>query len=125
MEVRKFQTSDYFELCGWWNKHNWPCIPLDHLPENGFIVEGLAAGFLYKTDSKFGLLEFVVANPDSSKEDRAQALDLVIDNTLNLAKELGFKSIFSSITHPKLIQRYQEHGFMMTDENMTNMIRRL
>jgi hypothetical protein len=125
MEVRKYQPSDYFELCTWWELQKWPSMGQDHLPENGFIVEGIAAGFLYKTDSKFALMEFIIANPKTEKETRAQALDLVIDSLLNLAKELDFKSVFSSITHPKLLQRYQQHGFVVTDENMTNLVRSL
>lgn len=123
MNVRLYENSDYSEVAGWWLDQNWPIIPQDHLPEFGFIVPGIAAGFLYKTDSNFALLEFVIANPNSSKEDRANALDLVIENLILLAQELGFKSIFSSVTHPKLIDRYVNHGFIITDKNMTNLIR--
>lgn len=126
MQIRKYVSSqDYFSIAVWWNEQKWTSIPQDHLPEHGFIVEGIAAGFLYKTDSKFALLEFVIANPSTSKEERSEALDLIIDNLLNLAKELEFKSVFSSITHPKLVNRYKEHGFTVTDENMTNLIRRV
>ena len=88
MEVRKYNPSDYFTVASWWSKQKWPVIPSDHLPEHGFIVDGIAAGFLYKTDSKFALLEFVIANPDTSKEDRSKALDLVIDSLLKSNRPL-------------------------------------
>ena len=125
MEVRRYTSSDYSSLETWWKDQNWSSVPEDHLPEYGLIVDGIAAAFLYRTDSKFALLEFVIANPNSSKEERSEALDLIIDNLLFVAKELGFSTVFTSLEHPKLLERYEKHGFVATDKNVTNMLRRL
>jgi hypothetical protein len=125
MEVRQYKPSDYISVASWWVMHDWPVIDADHLPKHGFIVDDKAVGFLYMTDSKIAWLEFIVANPNVSKEDRSEALDLVINKLIDLAKELEFKTVFSSVTHPRLIERYKRHGFVVTDTGMTNMIRRV
>jgi N-acetylglutamate synthase-like GNAT family acetyltransferase len=125
MNIRMFEKTDYPQVSQWWTEHKWPSIDHEHLPENGYIVEGYCAGFIYKTDSAFGLLEFVVANPKTDKDERAEALDLLLDTMIKKAKELKIKSLFTSLEHPKLIERYRKHGFMVSDTNMTNMIMRL
>ncbi len=125
MEVRKYSPNDYFEISVWWKNQGWPGVPQDHLPETGFVVEGIASGFLYKTDSKIAWLEFIIANPSTTKEERSEALDLIIDKLLETAKELNFKNVFSTAQHPKLLERYQKHGFTIGDQNMTNLMRSL
>lgn len=126
MEVREVDlSSDYIELVIWWSQHKWTPMPKDMLPGTGFIVPGFAAGFLYKTDCKIAMLEMVVANPKTDKEERSKALDLVIAKLIETAKEQGFKALFTSLNHPRLVERYATHGFQPTDLNVTNMIRSL
>jgi hypothetical protein len=125
MKVRRFISSDYNDLVNWWKAQKWTPVPEDHLPEYGLVIDGIAAGFIYRTDSKFALLEFVIANPNTTKEERSEALDLIIDDLLFIAKELGHSTVFTSLEHPKLLERYEKHGFIPTDKNVTNMIRRL
>lgn len=125
MKISKFETLEHYEdVCYWWFQHDWPTLPREALPKTGFIVDGLAAGFLYKTDSTFAILEFIVGNPEANKEKRRQAIDLVVKELLNEAKNDGFKLIFSSISHPNLKKIYLNNGFKETDTNMTNFVRR-
>lgn len=44
------------------------------LPQLGVIVPGVAAGFLYRTDSSLGFLDGFISNPAAPKEERAAAL---------------------------------------------------
>lgn len=127
MNIRKFDANqdynDYLDICSWWLKHNWPIINYEMLPSTGFIVEGYCAGFLYKNDSKLAILEFIVSNPEADKQKRSEALDLLLQALINEAKESGYKAIFSSLSHPGLIDRYVKHGFEVTDTTMTNLMR--
>lgn len=123
--IRSYQSSDYYILCEWWNKQNWQAPDRNMLPKTGLIIENICAGFLYKTDSDVALLEFIIANPESNKEERSEALDLLINNLVNIAKESGYKAIFTSLQHTKLLERYKKHGFIETDKSMTNMIKRI
>lgn len=123
MIIRPFIKSDHITVCRWWKAHNFTALTLATLPTTGFIIDGVCAGFLYSTDSDFCLLEWVISNPEISKEERAKGLDLLIDTLLETAKEKGFRLVFSTLEHPKLIQRYEDHGFQITDKNMTNLIK--
>lgn len=126
MNIRRFEiTKDYPQVADWWFEQKWPIIDTKHLPRIGFIVDGYCAGFLYQTDSAFGLLEFVIANPKTDKEERSKALDLLLETLIKQAKELNIKSLFTSLEHPKLLERYKKHGFNVSDTNMTNMLMRL
>ena len=125
MEIRKFQKEDHPMVCSWWKAHSWPLIPIEMLPTTGVIVDDVAAGFLYKTDSKIAWIEFIVTDPVSDKAHRSEALDKLISSLSEEAKSDGYALIFTSVEHPKLLARNQEHGFAVTDTNMTNMIKRL
>lgn len=123
MNVVKFDKQKHYEdICYWWSLYNWPGVNLNALPKTGFIVEGFAAGFLYKTDSTFAIMEFIVGNKNADKNQRREAIDLVIKSLINEAKNTGYELIFSSIEHPNLMKIYEENGLMKTDTNMTNYI---
>ncbi len=123
--IREFKQSDYQEVRQWWEGHKWPAIPLSALPKTGLIVEGVCAGWLYSTDSSIAWMEWIVSNPLSDKTLRDASLNTLIENLLGKAKESGFTQVFTSVNHPKLIERYQNNGFTIEDRNVTHMIRSL
>ena len=123
MKVRAFNKSDYSTVCEWWAAHKWPVIAYELLPSTGLIVEDRCAGFIYKTDSGFCLFEWVVSNPNTNKEERSEALDTLINEGIKLSKEMGFKVIFTCVSHPKLIERYKKHEYQVTDSNVTTFVR--
>lgn len=128
MEVRHFDSQkDYQDVCVWWKKHKWNPMPLDFLPTLGRIVEDeenkYSAGWLYSTDSKICLLEFVISNPDSNRKKRSESVDILIKDLIQKASELGFGAVVSSIRHPVLLHRYKKQGFEIADERMTNVMR--
>ncbi len=124
MEVRKIDLEkDYSTLEKWWTSYEWPSIPKYLLPPTGYIVDGYSAGFLYKTDSPFCVLEWVVGNKESDRDKRAEALDLVLKSLLAEADDNGYKAIFTSCEHKGLIERYKKFNFIQTDNNMTNLVR--
>lgn len=125
MAARPFAAKDYAAVSAWWTAHKWPAIPQDCLPKTGFIVDGLAAGFLYRSDSSICWLEWIIGNPQSDKLLRNEALDQVIAALICEAQRLGARMIFTSVVHPRLIERYQKHGFIVSESGMTNLVRSL
>jgi hypothetical protein len=125
LEVRSYNPTDYNMLSVWWNAHKWPPMPEQFLPPTGRVVEingkPVCAGFLYKTDSAFAWLEWLVSDPSSGKMERSQALDSLIAALISDAQALGFQAIHTSARHPGLIDRYQAHGFVLADSQMTNL----
>lgn len=118
-------NKDYVTIQVWWNKFSSFAPRREHLPQNGIIVEiddtPACAGFLYKTDSKICVFEFVVSNPFIDKYSRDVALGRLIDNAKNWAETNDFSLIYSSIGIPKFISRLEEKGFMEADTGQTHM----
>lgn len=125
MNIRAYKSSDYATLSQWWEAYNWTPPPEDSLPSSGIVVEGVCAGFLYITNSKMGIMEWIVGNPDASKEARAEAIEKTITAIQGMARGFGIKYLFSSIKHPNLIEHYERAGFVKTDTDMINFIGRL
>lgn len=121
-EVRKLSGEDLPEVYAWWRAQKWPPVSADHLSENGFIIPGYTAGWIYSTDSAIAWMEFIVANPNTGPEERAQALDALISTMINWTVNRGFTKIFTSVNHPRLKERYAKHGFVETDTGMSSMI---
>lgn len=127
-EIRSFEAKkDYFMMCNWWKTHGSFAPKLEHLPASGIVVEidgtPTACGFLYHTDSKICVFEFVVTNPMAEKEERNQALALLIDAAISWAEKGGYHLIYSSIGIPKYIARLEEKGFIQADLNQTHMFK--
>lgn len=121
-KARDFVEEDYPEVARWYKLRGWPEFPLRMLPQTGAIVEGKAAGFLYRTDSPIGWLEWVVSNPEV---EHAGAVEEVLSFLVNKAGELGIEVILCTLSQPSQVEKYKKAGFFPTDSNMTNMMRRV
>lgn len=119
MNIRELKEKDWDVLVSWWN--NWPewDTPVkDFLPENGtggLIIEKnnkpIVAGFIYLTNSKTALLEWIISNPEYREDDREDAIELLITNAEEKVKSLGYKYFFSVIQHKKLIETHKKLGW--------------
>lgn len=119
MNIRRLTDKDWDTLVSWWS--NWPKwqAPIkDFLPENGkggLIVEKnnkpIVAGFIYLTNSKTALLEWIVSNPKYREADRKQAIELLITGAENLVKSLEYKYLFAVMQHKGLIETHEKLGW--------------
>lgn len=123
--VRNITQWDYKDFCDWWGARGAPKPAIDALPPLGFIVPDLCACFVYETPSTVAILEWVVGNPNSDKDLRNQALDEMLAHVFEALKSRGYKHIFTTTPHGKIIERYQSHGFKVTDTNCSNLMRSL
>jgi len=132
--VKDFEPQrDYATVATWWEKHGWGVLPEDMLPDAGYVVEmevdgkmeAAVAGWLYETDSKICLLEWVVGDPDLPSKTRRRAVNILVEKLVDKAKDLGYKVIFTICKHPRLMKTYSEHGFITGDSGMTTFVRRL
>lgn len=102
----------------WGEIHGSGTPPLSLLPfKGGFVVEtndGTPAvcGFLYLTQSRMALIEWVVGNPNIERKQRDIALDELFEGIVNYAKDKGVEFLVGSIIHPKLLERCPKHGFI-------------
>ena len=101
----------------------WPELqapPKTFLPDNGkggFIVEknniGVVAGFVYMTNSKAALLEWIISNPEYRESDRKDAIELLINAVEHVLKDQGIKHIFSIGRNKHLIETHKKLNWIV------------
>lgn len=126
----KFTTKEEHDrIALWWESQRWPTVALSHLPPVGWGVRRdgtlVCACWLYLTGTVFCHLEWVVADPKLRRQERTDALNMMIEGTLGAARAAGCESVFTSTRHATLISRLERQGFQQTDKNMTNLIARV
>lgn len=132
MEVRNLIHSDYDEiLVKWWKDWRWVAPSRDFLPDDGngglIVYDGdvpVCAGYMYITNSKTGICEFIVSNFHyKDKEKRKEALSLLIHTIDSVLKNVGCKYSYSVLKNKSLINTYKEIGYQEGSKNCTEMVK--
>lgn len=84
----------------------------DNLPSIGYIVPGVAMGFLRKIEGGQGLLDSFITNPRAPAELRNQALDIITQKLLDKAQKLNINQILAFSVDENTIMRGQRFGFI-------------
>ena len=119
LNIRRLTDNDWVALRSWWAAWpDWQAPAKEYLPDDGrggFMVEKgdtlIVAGFLYLTNSKGVLLEWIVSNPEYREDDRKQALELLINGAENVSKDLGYKYMFSIGRNKNLMDTHEKLGW--------------
>lgn len=128
-DIRLLNNTDYEDiLTGWWKDWRWTAPPQDFLPNVGIIVyDGdtpVCAGYIYTTNSKVTWVDWIVSNFNyKNKENRKQALGLLVDTLTNIAKDSGSKYCYALIKNKSLINTYKELGYTEGDLYTSEMIK--
>ncbi len=122
-------NNDYDILFSWWQEHGSFPPKREHLSQTGIIITSdnkpVCCGFLYKTDSKICVFEFVISDPKAEKEVRNAALNLLIKETKNWARENNYSLIYTSVNIPSYIKKLIDNGFTEMDKNQTHLFYQL
>lgn len=132
MNIRKLTENDYKTLVKWWKAWKWPPIEKDFLPDNGtggFVVEKegvmIVAGFVYITNSKAVLLEWIISNPKYREDDRDMAITCLINTIEKIVKGWGYNYIFTIGRTQPLIKKHKELGWHVDDKPSHEIIKTL
>ena len=121
LNIRRLRESDWETLVQWWYEWpEWVNPPKDFLPDNGIgglMVEKndlpIVAGFIYFTNSKGALLEWIVSNPKYKKQDRKDAIELLIMGAEEVCKAQGFKYMFTIGRNKHLIETHKKLNWVV------------
>ena len=132
LNFRALNENDYKTIKEWWKWWKWSVIPKDSLPDNGkggFMVEknnqSIVCGFLYITNSKVALLEWVVSNPEYKEKDRGEAIELLIDRIEEVCKSLNYKYIFTMGRNKHLIETHRKLGWVVDKKSSYEITKKL
>ena len=121
LNIRRLNDEDYSTLVKWWDAWpEWQAPPKTFLPDTGFIVEknniGIVAGYVYMTNSKAALLEWIISNPEYRESDRKDAITLLIEAVERVLSDQGIKHVFTIGRHKSLINLHKKLGWTI-DKN--------
>lgn len=106
-----FKPEDYSQLTGWYKLRDAPVPPIEFFSDHGYIMDGVAAGFLYLTNSAVAIIDGYISNPESDKNTRDNALDWITIHLTAHAKTAGYKLIKCDSKLKEVITRAKDHGF--------------
>lgn len=110
--MRRFATSDIDEINGWYAARGLPRLEPWAFPSMGLVEPGVAAGFLYRTDSGLALLEGIVTNPAASASSRHAALTAIGAELVAEAKRAGIKRLLGICRDRGIAERAIAHHGM-------------
>lgn len=116
MLVKVFGPIDIKILQEWLEKRDQKIDPL-HIPNYGYVIysiiskEPVAMAFI-REQGNLGFIEGLTTNPDSSSEDRNEAIDTVITHLLSYAKRQGIYNVFGYTIDDRIMKRIERHGFV-------------
>lgn len=125
MTAVDYTEEHYEEVAEWFKARCLEPLPATAFPQIGKIVPGIAAIWLYQTDSDTAFLENAISNPAADRSVSSQALDIAIAGCLLAARELGFRGVAASTNIEKVKERSKRHGFVEIDQGHTIIWRQL
>ena len=86
------------------------------IPENGLVIlnsssQPICMGFIRKVEGGYGLIDGYISDPSQSSKDRDQAMSLLTEEIIKLAKELGLSALLANTVDDNTFKRSLKHGF--------------
>jgi hypothetical protein len=100
--MRLVEETDFIDINSWREARKVPIIPRELYAPRGYIVDGVAAGFLTTTDTKACFVENMVTNPKAYKEDREEAVLKILQRLEEDAVKMGYKYLLAVTNHSKI-----------------------
>lgn len=113
------------DAIAWMVARGVPELPADLFPPDGYVVEGVAALWIYLTKSSIAYLEMLVSNPKAPKEERDAALDAVIDACVERARSAGCRTVMAPVQRADIIERATRKGFLVVIDRLSLIARPL
>lgn len=107
--MRKFEPSDLPEINRWLQDRSLPIFELPDLPAFGLIEPGIAAGFMYLTNSRLCLIEGLVTNSKASMLTRARAARYIVEKLLAEVGRLSGRAV-AIAKEPSIARLAIHHG---------------
>jgi hypothetical protein len=114
---RGIVEKDYEQLCEWWREWGWEHPMPQHLLGQGVMIcddeVNICAGFLYTLkEAPIAWFTFPISNPNVRGDIRKYAIQLLIQNMTEKAKESGAQLMYSALRNISMIEAQKEAGFV-------------
>lgn len=108
MQARRVSNKDLKSINKWLTRQLGVAATYEMLPSVGFIVPGVAAGFVRNCENGIGMIDNYVSNPLCSSAVRHKALDAVTSAVLNEP----YKIFMTFTANAGLKKRFLQRGLI-------------
>ena len=110
-------------LKSWWEeKEGWRSINPEFLSSRGIIVKDnndyVCAAWLYKTDSAYGVINWVITNDKIKAKQKKECLKYMFNILEKYAKHIKISAIYMVMETGSLKNFLQKEGFLKTSDNI-------
>lgn len=111
IEVVPFVPERHLEMVTSWAHQRQINVPLRLLPKGGRIVEDVAVGFMYVTDSPVAIMDPIWSNLMAPADRRDIALDRLIGSLFDMVRSEGYDTVWAWTALPEVVERCRRLGF--------------
>lgn len=130
MDIRIFKKDEDFKILREMaNKRDLKHLDSEEIPVLGVLVSQkrvvvkvataqsetkdmpVAIGFLRQCEGFYAIMDSVITNPDATREERHEALQMVFEELINLAKGMGVFRIIGFSVDQGIMERSKTFGF--------------
>ena len=128
LQLRAYQADDYPHLAEWWQLWKWQVPPIELLSSTGLIVyddqypKGISAGWIYRTNSGWVLMECIVSDRRVQKDKRGKALALLIESLTHMARAMGGKVLWTSTDNKHMAKKLRDGKFIMANSGLQHFV---
>ena len=132
--IKVLSETDYDTyLAKWWVDWGMAPVPKGFLPLDGkgglIIYDGdipVCAGFLYLTNSKVALVNWVVSNKQyRGGVKRRVAISILLEALVGSAKQAGCEYVYSHIKNLQLEKYFEREGFVKSCTYSSEFIKKI
>ncbi len=116
------QAEDLAQIDGWSRQRGVMEDPDGWRPQLGYWVPGVLAAWLYRTDSKVALIDGVIANPDTSADQRRLAMRAVSDAIASKARSEGFRWLKGLTRFSTVAENGRDAGYFVSPSLYSTML---
>ena len=120
--MRYYEDKDYEAIKSWWDAYYGVAPDPNVLSEDGLVIEGVAASWLYMGNSALALIGWPVVEPNIGRRTAMIALEQIFREQVTVAKASGCLMISTYTAHPAILKLMAKIGFRKGDEGVTNMM---
>lgn len=116
---RRYKDHDYEMVYNWFFSRGIAPPSRLFLPEIGYLVEGVAAGFLVQTDTSVAVLDYMVSGLGVDPSLKARSIVAIADSLIREAEYLGYEAVkcdtlIDSIANKAIDLGFKEQGSFRT-----------
>lgn len=116
--IREFEATDIIEVNAWLREHAHPTIDLIELPKIGYIIPGVACGFLRLCEGGAGIIESMATNPKVPMHRRGMALYAISATLIHHARSRKIHKLIAFSSSNATIKLGAKQGFYVVPQTV-------